>query len=167
MFRRLNVNNCAATIKAATCLKQTKEAAATWALVCSASTSISVTKTFYSSIRNNSWFAAYQKETTKTEPVSALPSISKSAPELTRWRSARLISHQQKLQITARKRGSRFTDAQRATIYSPPRKHSNPQTIQTDSRVFSSAGASCASSVEPPPTVTPNSSPETWWMNFL
>lgn len=121
---------CVATNKNSNLLKANKAAAA---LVCSASTSISVEKHFHSSTRNNSWFAAYQEEATKTEQLSALPSIRKSAVELTRWRSARLISRQQKLKITARKRGSRFTDAQRATTFNLPRKHSNPSTIEAES----------------------------------
>lgn len=73
--------------------------------------------------------------------VSSLPSISKSASELPRWRSARLISRQQKLQITQRKQHVgvdllQLREQQPSTL-NPSIKHWNPSTIQTGFMLFS------------------------------
>lgn len=127
---RLDVNKRAATNKSSDMFKPNKGSCSSRSFSLLSTTSICVKKHFHSFNRNNSWFPAYQKEATKTEQVSALPSISKSAAELTRWRSARLISRQQKLQITARKQHVGVDLLmQRATTFSPPKKHSNPSTI--------------------------------------
>lgn len=117
MLWRLDVNKSAATIKSRNLFELNKRSCSSRSFILLSLHFNLCGKHFHSFTRNNSWFPAYQKEATKTEWVSALPSISKSAAKLMRWRSARPISRQQKLQTTARKRGSRFTDAQRATTF--------------------------------------------------